>query len=53
MFHEKQDIIIEPIYGGMSIDRQIANIKRGAQIIVGTPGRLNDHLRRKTLSLDL
>lgn len=44
-------INIEPIYGGMSIDRQIANIRRGTQIIVGTPGRLNDHLRRKTLSL--
>jgi len=45
-------IIIEPIYGGMPINKQIANIKRGAQIIVGTPGRLNDHLRRKTLSLE-
>lgn len=44
-------IIIEPIYGGMPINRQIANIRRGAHIIVGTPGRLNDHLRRKTLSL--
>lgn len=44
-------IIIEPIYGGMSIDRQVSSIKRGAQIIIGTPGRLNDHLRRKTLSL--
>jgi ATP-dependent RNA helicase DeaD len=44
-------IHIEPIYGGMPINRQIANIKHGAQIIVGTPGRLNDHLRRKTLSL--
>ena len=44
-------IAIEPVYGGMPIDRQIRNIKRGAQIIVGTPGRLNDHLRRKTLSL--
>jgi ATP-dependent RNA helicase DeaD len=45
-------IAIEAVYGGMSIDRQIASIKRGAQIIVGTPGRLNDHLRRNTLSLD-
>lgn len=45
-------ITIEPIYGGMPIERQIANLRRGAQIIVGTPGRLNDHLRRKTLSLD-
>jgi len=44
-------IIIEPVYGGMPISKQIANIKRGAQIVVGTPGRLNDHLRRKTLSL--
>ncbi|MCL4361788.1 DEAD/DEAH box helicase [Candidatus Dependentiae bacterium] len=46
------NIIIEPVFGGMPIERQIANIKRGAQIIVGTPGRLNDHLRRKTLSLN-
>ena len=44
-------IRIEPIYGGMSIMRQIDSIKRGAQIVIGTPGRLNDHLRRKTLSL--
>ncbi len=42
---------IVAVYGGMPIDRQINNIKQGAQIIVGTPGRLNDHLRRKTLSL--
>jgi len=44
-------ISIVPIYGGMSIERQIASIKKGAHIIVGTPGRLNDHLRRKTLLL--
>jgi ATP-dependent RNA helicase DeaD len=42
---------IVAVYGGMPIERQISNIKQGAQIIVGTPGRLNDHLRRKTLSL--
>jgi len=47
----KTNIIIEPIYGGMPISQQITTIKRGAQIIVGTPGRLNDHLRRKTMSL--
>lgn len=45
------NILLEPVYGGMPIDRQITNIKRGAQIIIGTPGRLNDHLRRRTLSL--
>ena len=41
-----------PIYGGAGMDRQIQNLKRGARIVVGTPGRLMDHLRRKTLRLD-
>jgi ATP-dependent RNA helicase DeaD len=44
-------IIILPIYGGVSMEGQLQSLKRGAHIIVGTPGRLNDHLRRKTLSL--
>ncbi len=39
------------IYGGVSIDDQMRNLKRGAQIVVGTPGRINDHMRRKTLDL--
>jgi len=38
-----------PVYGGAPIDRQITQLRRGAHIIVGTPGRLLDHLRRKTL----
>ena len=38
-----------PIYGGAPIDRQITQLKKGAHIVVGTPGRLLDHLRRKTL----
>jgi len=38
-----------PVYGGAPIDRQIMQLKKGAHIIVGTPGRLLDHLRRKTL----
>ena len=38
-----------PIYGGTPIDRQMRQLKQGAHIIVGTPGRLLDHLRRKTL----
>lgn len=45
-------IVLEPIYGGMPIERQIANLKRGPHIIIGTPGRVNDHLRRKTLTLN-
>ena len=40
-----------PVYGGTPIDRQIRGL-RGAQMVVGTPGRLMDHLRRKTLRTD-
>src|SRR6267378_2288796 len=40
---------IETIYGGDSINRQIEGIRAGAHVIVGTPGRVLDHLRRKTL----
>ena len=42
---------MEVIYGGVSMDDQIAALRRGCHIVVGTPGRLNDHLRRKTLSV--
>lgn len=45
-----KNIKILPVYGGASIDRQIKAIKRGVQIIVGTPGRVMDHMRRKTIS---
>ncbi|MDP2690552.1 MAG: DEAD/DEAH box helicase, partial [Deltaproteobacteria bacterium] len=40
-----------PVYGGTSIERQIKALKKGAQIVVGTPGRVLDHIQRKTLSL--
>ncbi|MGI6575813.1 MAG: DEAD/DEAH box helicase [bacterium] len=40
-----------PIYGGQDITRQIKALKKKPQIIVGTPGRLIDHLRRKTIRL--
>lgn len=39
------------IYGGDSMERQIKELKRGAQIVIGTPGRIMDHLRRNTLKL--
>ncbi|MCX8074739.1 MAG: DEAD/DEAH box helicase [Clostridia bacterium] len=42
---------IIPIYGGQQIDRQIAALKKNPQIVVGTPGRVMDHMRRKTLKL--
>lgn len=41
-----------PIYGGQSYTIQLKQLNRGAQVIVGTPGRVMDHMRRKTLSLD-
>ena len=41
-----------PIYGGQSYDRQLRGSREGAQIIIGTPGRVMDHLERKTLRLD-
>ncbi|MCJ7633593.1 DEAD/DEAH box helicase [Candidatus Bathyarchaeota archaeon] len=40
-----------PIYGGASIQRQIDALEKGAHIVVGTPGRIIDHLRRRTLDL--
>jgi ATP-dependent RNA helicase DeaD len=43
---------VEAIYGGDSMDRQVEGIRAGAHVIVGTPGRVLDHLRRRTLRLD-
>ena len=42
---------ITPVYGGQPISRQIKQIKSGTQIVVGTPGRMIDHLKRGTLQL--
>lgn len=41
-----------PIYGGQDIERQIRSLKKRPQIIAGTPGRLMDHMRRRTLKLE-
>ena len=40
-----------PIYGGADIGGQLRGLKRGAQVVVGTPGRMLDHLRRRSLDL--
>lgn len=45
-------ISVVPIYGGQPIGRQFGALRRGAQIVVGTPGRVIDHLERGTLTLD-
>ncbi len=44
-------IRVLPVYGGQSYDNQIRQLKRGVQVVVGTPGRIIDHIKRKTLDL--
>ncbi|KMQ50519.1 DEAD-box ATP-dependent RNA helicase CshA [Chitinispirillum alkaliphilum] len=44
-------LTIAPIYGGQSMELQLNRLKKGVSIVVGTPGRLLDHIRRKTLNL--
>ncbi len=43
---------VTPVYGGQPIDRQLRALARGVQVVVGTPGRIMDHMRRGTLALD-
>ncbi|MDP8202000.1 MAG: DEAD/DEAH box helicase [Candidatus Tenebribacter burtonii] len=47
-----RSIGILPVYGGQSYDQQFRRLKKGVEIVVGTPGRLIDHLNRGTLKLD-
>jgi ATP-dependent RNA helicase DeaD len=47
-----QDLVILPVYGGQAIDGQQRRLERGTHVVVGTPGRIMDHLRRGTLKLD-
>lgn len=48
----KKFIKIVSIYGGDSMSRQISALKRGANVVIGTPGRVMDHMRRGTLNLE-
>ncbi|HET6514024.1 MAG TPA: DEAD/DEAH box helicase [Thermodesulfovibrionales bacterium] len=48
---KNKGILSVPIYGGQSIERQIWSLKKGVDIVVGTPGRVIDHIHRKTLVL--
>ena len=41
-----------PIYGGQAMQQQLRSLKRGIDVVVATPGRALDHIRRKTLKLD-
>src|SRR5262245_22699488 len=48
----KRGIRALPIYGGQSYERQFVGLREGAQIVIGTPGRVLDHMRRRTLRLE-
>ena len=45
-------IKVLPIYGGQDIVKQIRSLKTGVQVLIGTPGRVMDHMRRHTIKLD-
>lgn len=46
------EVSVLPIYGGQPIERQLRALRLGVQVVIGTPGRLLDHLRRGSLSLE-
>src|SRR5699024_4898548 len=50
-FSKRKKLATAVIFGGMSIDRQIKDLKRQPEIIVGTSGRMIDHINRRTLKL--
>jgi ATP-dependent RNA helicase DeaD len=45
-------VAVLPVYGGQPIVRQLRGLQQGAHIVVGTPGRIMDHIRRETLKLE-
>lgn len=51
-FGKSNELVTLPIYGGAPYERQLRALSHGVQVVVGTPGRLLDHLRRETLQLD-
>jgi ATP-dependent RNA helicase DeaD len=48
----KKGIKVLPVYGGQPIERQLRALKTGVQIVIGTPGRVIDHIKRKTIKTD-
>ena len=51
-FKGKRKFQIIPIYGGQSMPDQLARLKKGVDVVVGTPGRVYDHIRRKSMNLE-
>ncbi len=48
----KKGLKVLPVYGGQPIDRQLRALKAGVQIVIGTPGRVIDHIKRKTIKTE-
>jgi ATP-dependent RNA helicase DeaD len=48
----KRGVNVVPVYGGQPIQKQLSSLQRGANIVVGTPGRVMDHMERGTLRFD-
>lgn len=46
------DVNVLPVYGGQPIDRQFRALRQGVQVVVGTPGRVMDHMQRGTINLE-
>ena len=51
VYKYKSGVKAAAVFGGQPIDRQISELRKGVNVVIGTPGRLMDHLRRKTLKL--
>ncbi|MDP4173752.1 MAG: DEAD/DEAH box helicase [Bacteroidota bacterium] len=47
----KKDVCFLPVYGGQPIERQLKALKKGVQVVIGTPGRVMDHMERGTIDL--
>lgn len=52
IYKYKSGVKAAVLYGGQPMERQIRELKRGINIVIGTPGRIMDHMRRRTLRLD-
>jgi ATP-dependent RNA helicase DeaD len=51
LYKYKTGVKAAAIYGGQNIEKQIKELKKGVNIVIGTPGRIMDHMRRRTLKL--
>lgn len=51
-YSKRTSLTVVPVYGGAPMDQQIRALRRGADVVVATPGRALDHLKRQTLVLD-